>query len=49
MFDMLTNNTSYSGTAFGYGGKLEGLQMKVEWADTAPGQPTAFIAKVSGN
>lgn len=49
MFDVLTNNSSYSGTAYGYGGKLEGLQMRCEWADTGPGQPTVFIAKISGN
>jgi hypothetical protein len=49
MFDQLTNISSYDGTGYGSGGKLEGLRVKIEWASTGPGQPTAFIAKISGN
>jgi hypothetical protein len=49
MFDVLTNNNSYSGTGYGYGGKLEGLQMRCEWAATGPGQPTVVMVKISGN
>jgi len=49
MHDELTNTASYSATGYGYGGKLEGLQIRFEWATTGPGQPTVFIAKISGN
>jgi hypothetical protein len=53
MFDMLTNNLSYSGTGYGNGGKLEGLHIRIEWAATGPGptgpdQRATFIARVSG-
>ena len=44
--DMATNTVSYSATGYGYGGTLEGLQMKYEAAYTGPG-PGLFIAKVS--
>ena len=54
MFDMLTNTTSYSGTGYGSGGKLAGLQIRGEWASTGPGprgpgQSSVFIARISGN
>jgi hypothetical protein len=53
VFDIATNNLSYSGTAYGNGGKLEGLQLRIEWAATGPGptgpeQRATFIARVSG-
>jgi hypothetical protein len=45
---MLSNTFRYSGTAYGYGGKLEGLKLDFEAASTGPG-PTAFIASVTPN
>ena len=48
MFDVATNSSSYSGTGYGYGGKLEGLRIQCQWADTAPDKPTTFIASISG-
>ena len=48
MFDVLTNTSSWTGSVYGYGGKLEGLQARMEGASTAPGQPYVVILKVSG-
>lgn len=49
MFDPLTNTASYSGTGYGYGGKLEGLRIQCQWADTGPDRPTTLIATISGD
>lgn len=48
MIDMLTNTISYTSTGHGYGGKLEGLQMREEGASSGPGQPTVVILRVTG-
>ena len=49
MFDVLMNTNSYTLTGHGYGGKLEGLQLRSESVATGPGEPTVFIVKISGN
>jgi hypothetical protein len=48
VFDMLTNTSSWTAILYGSGGKLEGLQLKIEGASTAPGQPQTVILKVNG-
>jgi hypothetical protein len=49
MFDMLTNTSSWSAILYGFGGKLDGLQLRIEGASTAPGQPQTIILKVNGH
>jgi len=48
MWDGATNSTSYGGTGYGYGGKLDGLRVEFQCADTGLDKPTALIATVSG-
>ena len=47
VIDVLTNTISYTSTGYGYGGKLEGLQMIEEGISIGPGQPTVVILKVT--